>query len=293
MRSSGHESGEREEMSDHQDQVRQGDPGGGPPRLSLVGIGPGSAEHLSGRAWEVLAEARVVAGYTPYLDLIRPFLAGKALIASGMTREMERVSAAVRAAREQGPCALVCSGDPGIYALAGLVFEVCRAQGIPVSPAGAPPGGPGELTVEVVPGIPSLCAGAALLGAPLVHDFASVSLSDRLTPWETIEKRLDAAALADFVIVIHNPKSKTRTWQLARACEIIARHRPGTTPAGVVRRAMRKNQSVTLCTLEGLPEADVDMETILFVGNSKTFRHGSFLVTPRGYLEKYGATDAP
>ena len=236
----------------------------------------------------VLETAQTVAGYTRYLDLIAPMVTGKKIISSGMTKEIDRVTAAILSALEQGPCVLVCSGDPGIYALAGLVFEICRSRGIAVFAPGHAMENKGGICVEVVPGVPSLCAGAALLGAPLVHDFTAISLSDRLTPWEVIEKRIDAAAMADFVIVLHNPKSKSRVWQLEKACRIIGRYRKKETPAGLVRRAMRENQSVELCTLGQLPGAEADMETIVYVGNSQTFIHDFFMVTPRGYAQKYG-----
>lgn len=210
---------------------------------------------------------------------------GKTVISTGMTREVDRVDAGIAAALEGRTTAVVSSGDAGIYAMAGLVLEVCRRRRLPLTAAGS---GPSEaLQIEVVPGIPALAAGAALLGAPLTHDFAVVSLSDLLTPWDTIARRLDAAARADFVIVIYNPKSKRRRDNLRRACEIIARHRPAETPAGVVRGATRPQQSVLVTTLGDLPRAEVDMQTILFVGNSATEVYDGFMVTPRGYAGKY------
>jgi precorrin-3B C17-methyltransferase len=150
----------------------------------------------------------VVAGYNTYIDLIRPLIDGKEIISTAMTKEVVRVEAAIQKAREGKSCAIVSSGDPGIYAMAGLVFETCQIKGITILPPGAAPGGreaESVLELEVVPGIPALCAGAALLGAPLTHDFAAISLSDLLTPWELIEKRLEAAAGADMVIVLYNP----------------------------------------------------------------------------------------
>ncbi|MBW2145195.1 MAG: precorrin-3B C(17)-methyltransferase [Deltaproteobacteria bacterium] len=187
-------------------------------------------------------------------------------------------------------CAVVSSGDPGVYAMAGLVFEMCRIKNIPLAAAKDPDRGgtaEGSLKVEVVPGIPALCAGGSLLGAPLTHDFAAISLSDLLTPWEVIEKRLKAAAGADFVIAIYNPKSKKRNWQLDRAREIILEHRDGETPVGVVGRAMREGQSVRITTLNELPNVTVDMQTTVFIGNSATFAYMDHMVTPRGYSKKY------
>ena len=227
-------------------------------------------------------------GYTTYIDLIRPLVAGKTLISTGMTREVDRVDAGIAAALEGHATAVVSSGDAGIYAMAGLILEICRKRRLPLARAGS--GTPDALQIEVVPGIPALAAGAALLGAPLTHDFAVISLSDLLTPWETIARRLAAAAQADFVIVLYNPKSKRRPDNLRRACAIIGEHRPFDTPAGVVRAATRPRQSVCITSLGELPRAEVDMQTIVFVGNAATEVYDGFMVTPRGYAKKYDMT---
>ncbi len=256
-----------------------------------MGIGPGSRDHLTRRAEEVLSGVDVVVGYRPYLELIEPLLAGCERISSGMTAEVQRAHAAVERARAGKACAVVSSGDPGIYAMAGLVLETCQAGGIPVvSPGSDPPARPGRvpLTLEVVPGVPALCAGAALLGAPLTHDFAVISLSDLLTPWEVIARRLRAAAEADFVTVLYNPKSKKRTWQLEKAQQILLAHRDSRTPVGVVRRAMRAGQEVQIVALKDLHTARVDMETTVFVGSRTSSLYADFMITPRGYAQKYG-----
>lgn len=237
---------------------------------------------MSVRALEVLGRVDLVVGYQTYLDIIAPVIRGKTTLATGMTREVERVAAALDAALSGRSCALVSGGDPGVYAMAGLVLEMLANRGISCNT-----GVENGLELEVVPGIPALCAGAALLGAPLTHDFAAVSLSDLLTPWELIEKRIEAAAAADFVIVLYNPKSKKRDWQLTRARDLILRHRSGATPAGIVTGAMRENQRVQLCFLDHLDQVEIDMQSIVFVGNSFSFRHGEFLITPRGYGKKY------
>jgi precorrin-3B C17-methyltransferase len=226
-----------------------------------------------------------VAGYITYLDLIRPLISGKKIIVSGMKKELERVREAIQTALSGTSCALVSSGDPGIYALAGLVFELCMENNISLKDEDKED--ERNIYVEVVPGIPALCAGAALLGAPLVHDFAAISLSDLLTPWEIIEKRLSAAADADFVIVLYNPRSKKRIWQLDKTKEILLGYRSPETPVGIVTGAMRKNQRVCLTTLENLNSSRVDMQTTLFIGNSKTFVYEHRMVTPRGYGDKY------
>lgn len=231
-----------------------------------------------------------VVGYTIYIDLIRPLIGDQKVVSTPMKKEVQRVEAAIDLALGGTSCAVVSSGDAGVYAMAGLVFEMCRSKQIPLAGAADPGSGdkkaPG-LKIEVVPGIPALCSGAALLGAPLTHDFAAVSLSDLLTPWEVIAQRLEAAASADFVIVLYNPKSKKRHWQLQKAQEIILGHRAGQTPVGIATRAMREGQRILLTTLADLHQAPVDMQTTVFIGNSSSFVYEQRLITPRGYAGKY------
>ncbi len=234
----------------------------------------------------MLASVDAVAGYTTYIDLIRPLIAGKQIVSTAMKKEVDRVSAALELALSGRACALVSSGDPGVYAMAGLVLEMCRERAVAIGHAGTPADSD-RLCIEVVPGIPALCSGASLLGAPLTHDFAAISLSDLLTPWETIESRLDAAARADFTIVLYNPKSKRRADHLMHAQRIILRHRAPHTPVGVVTGAMRENQRVRLTTLAELHRAEVDMQTTVFIGSSTTFTYQGFMITPRGYADKY------
>ncbi len=236
---------------------------------------------MTGRARQVIRAADTIAGYTTYIDLIRPLVTGKTIIATGMQKEVDRVWQAIEAAENGASCVLICSGDPGVYAMAGLVFELCQKNNI------AKRDNKEAITIEVVPGVPALCAGAALLGAPLMHDFASISLSDLLTPWAVIEKRLWAAAVADFVIALYNPRSKKRHWQLDAARKILLDHRPGDTPVGLVTSAMRHDERILLCTIESLDTTLVDMQTTVFVGNSGTFIHDGRMVTPRGYDSRY------
>lgn len=257
------------------------------PCLHVVGLGPGDTEHLTVRALDVIKQADVIAGYTTYIDLIRDLIAEKEIIATSMKKEVDRVDAAIRTVQEGRGCALVCSGDPGVYAMAGLVFEMCEKKNIPVVPPDhESPVGEG-IRVEVVPGIPALAAGASLLGAPLTHDFACISLSDLLTPWDVIEKRIEHAAAADFVIVIFNPKSKKRDWQLAKARDIILQHRHPDTPVGLVRDAMRDEQAVAIVPLTELHNAAVDMRTTVFIGSAASRGFLDFMYTPRGYAGKY------
>ncbi|WDP90647.1 MAG: precorrin-3B C(17)-methyltransferase [Desulfobacter sp.] len=255
-------------------------------KLYVVGTGPGNSNHMSGRAKEVIEKADCIAGYTTYIDLIQDLVDGKKLISTGMMKEIDRVEQAIDTALAGKSCALISGGDPGIYAMAGLVFELCEKRNIPI---GRSEQGTDSktLVVEVVPGIPALAAGAALAGAPLTHDFAAVSLSDLLTQWETIEKRITCAAMADFVIVLYNPKSKKRDWQLGRARELIMEHRAGSTPVAVVTGAMRENQKIEFTTLAEMEKAEVGMQTVLFIGSGASMRYMDFLFTPRGYTKKY------
>lgn len=243
-----------------------------------MGLGPGGLDDLTLRAKKALEDADAVVGYTRYVDLVRPLIAGKEVFSTGMTHEVQRCEKAIALAREGRMVAVVSSGDSGIYGMAGLIFELLS--------------GDNAVEVEVIPGVPAFVAAASLLGAPLMHDFASISLSDLLTSWELIETRLEAAAKADFVIALYNPKSSKRVEGLGRALDVIGRHRAGSTPVGIVRNASRKDEEVIMTTLKETPSfaEKIDMLTILIIGNSSTFSSGGHLVTPRGYrLEGRGA----
>jgi len=245
--------------------------------LTAVSLGPGDPSLLVPAALAALAAADVVAGYKGYIELVAPeLLEGKIVVSTGMMGEVERARQAVDHARAGRRTVMVCSGDAGIYAMAGLLLEILEAEGLLES-----------VPFAVVPGVPAFVAAAALLGAPLMHDFASVSLSDLLTPWEVIEKRLSLAAEADFVIAVYNPRSKKRHDHLERALALVGAHRPPDTPVGVVGRAYRPGQTVLATTLGAVDTAAVDMQTVLVIGNSATRRAGGFLLTPRGYHRKY------
>ena len=236
------------------------------------------------QARAALEESQVVLGYRTYLEMAGDLLAGKEILASGMTRELDRAGQALDLTLAGRNVALVSGGDPGVYAMAAVVFELAAQRALDLA------GPPAGIALSVVPGVPAVTAAAALLGAPLSHDFACVSLSDRLTPWELIVRRLDLAAQADFVIALYNPKSKGRPWQFAEALEVIGRHRKADTPVGVVARAQRPGQTVSVLPLSAAGSAEVDMQTLVIVGNSRSFRLGARMVTPRGYLDKYGAS---
>ena len=238
-------------------------------KLTVVGLGPGAGRDLTGRAYDAIEAADLVVGYTAYIALIRDQFPEKEMTSTGMKKEVDRCRMAVEAAVGGRNVAVVCSGDSGVYGMAGLIYEVARAY---------PP-----IDIEVVPGITAACGGAALLGAPLTHDFAVISLSDLLTPWPLIEKRLRGAAAADFVICLYNPASRNRPDYLARACAILLEEKGPETVCGWVRNIGRAGEEAHLCTLGELGDAPADMFTTVFVGSSATRMLGGKMVTPRGY----------
>ncbi len=262
-------------------------------KIYVVGTGPGSLEHITPAAQEAIRKSDVIVGYGTYLDLITELLQGKEVLSTGMTQEVDRCRKAVDLALGGQTVAVISGGDPGVYAMAGLVFEILKNT---PSPQPSPSGGEGdsaiqnpqsEISVSVIPGISALNAAASRLGAPLMHDFACISLSDRLTPWEVIEKRLEAAASADFVIVLYNPRSKGRAGHIGKARLIILKHRGPATAVGIVKGAMREHESVIVTDLENMQDSDIDMQTTVIIGNSKTFVWNHFMVTPRGYENKF------
>lgn len=245
--------------------------------LRVIGLGPGDASLLAPAAAAALDAAAAIVGYKRYVELIpASFLVGKRVVSTGMTAEIERCREAIALALSGVSTVLVSSGDPGIYGMAGLVLELMESAALWE-----------RLELEIVPGIPALAAAAALLGAPLMHDFAVVSLSDLLTPWELIERRLAAATAADFVLALYNPRSKKRDWQLRRALDILLEHKSPATPVGIVRQAYREGQAVAVATLGSLEVAAVDMLSIVIVGNAQTRCAGGKMFTPRGYKDKY------
>ncbi len=225
-------------------------------------------------AGETLQSVDVIIGYRTYLDLIPQYLEGKEVISSEMMKEVDRCRQAMDMASLGKNVALVSGGDPGIYAMAGLVFEMAKESGY-------------KGKIEILPGLAAINSCAARLGAPLMHDFAAISLSDLLTPWEVIIKRLEAAAEADFVTAIYNPKSKKRTEQIVKAREIYLAHRKPDTPVGIVTAATRENEKIVITTLEKMLESDIGMQSTVIIGNSQTFSWNDLMVTPRGYSKKY------
>jgi cobalt-precorrin 5A hydrolase/precorrin-3B C17-methyltransferase len=244
-------------------------------QLLLIGTGPGQLDQMTPAAQTAVSCADAVIGYSLYIDLIAPLLRpGQIVEALPITQERQRAERAIEQAFWGLTVAVVSSGDCGIYGMAGLVLEELRAQGWD----GKTPG------VQVFPGISALQAAASRVGAPLMHDFCAISLSDLLTPWEVIEKRLTAAAQADFVTALYNPRSQTRTQQIATATAIFLKYRDPMTPIAIVRSAYRPDEQITLTTLEKLLETPIDMLTTVLIGNQSTRTHEDWMITPRGYL---------
>ena len=253
-----------------------------PGKIMLVGIGPGHVEHMTARARAAIAEADTIIGYVTYIKLVADLIEGKEVIRKSMTEELDRAIEALARAREGKKVALISSGDAGVYGMAGPTFEV-------LFQAGWRPyeGEDGDIEVEIVPGVSALNSCAALVGAPLTHDFCAISLSDLLTPWPVIARRLDAAAAADFVVALYNPKSGRRTRQIVEAQRLFLRHRAPDTPVAIVKSAYRRREQIVFTTLDQMAEAEIGMLSTVLIGNSNTFvRHG-LMVTPRGYANKY------
>lgn len=251
-------------------------------KIMLVGLGPGAVEHMTGRARAAIAEADTIIGYVTYVRLVADLIEGKEVIKKSMTEELDRAIEALDRARQGKKVALISSGDAGVYGMAGPTFEVLFQAGwTPDS----------EIEVEIVPGASALNTCAALVGAPLTHDFCAISLSDLLTPWPTIARRLDAVAYADFVVALYNPKSGRRTRQIQEAQRIFLRHRDPKTPVAIVKSAFRPKQRLEFTTLDKMAEADIGMLSTVLIGNSNTFIQGGLMVTPRGYANKYDVAE--
>ena len=240
-----------------------------PGTLYVVGMGPGEKKQMTGQALEVMGRCQVIAGYTVYVDLVRGLFPQKEFLTTAMTREEERCRKAFECCMEGKNTAMICSGDAGVYGMAGLILELAQQY-------------PG-VRVRIVPGITAACAGAAVLGAPLMHDFAVISLSDRLTPLEDIWNRVEAAAKSDFVICLYNPASKGRPDFFRQACTRILKYRKGDTVCGLAVNIGRQGEETEVLTLEKLKDRRVDMFTTVYIGNSRSMQIGSYMVTPRGY----------
>ena len=238
-------------------------------KLCVTGIGPGGYEDMTVRAVRTLEACDIIAGYTVYVELVRPFFPGKTFLTTPMRQEEERCRMAFLEAENGASVALVCSGDAGVYGMAGLILKMQEAYP--------------HVEVEIIPGVTAALSGAALLGAPLIHDFAVISLSDLLTPWEDIARRLENAAEADFGICLYNPSSRKRKDYQKKACDLVLGYQPEDTVCGLVRNIGREGEAVHICTLKELRDTEADMFTTVFIGNSRTREKNGRMITPRGY----------
>lgn len=236
--------------------------------LYIVGTGPGETSKMTFEALEALKKCSTIVGYTVYCALLKEYFPDKNYISSAMRQEKERCILALNNAKKEDT-AMVCSGDAGVYALAGLILELKNDD---------------DVNIKIIPGVTAALSGGALLGAPLGHDFAVISLSDLLTPYDVIEKRLKCAAMGDFAICIYNPSSKKRKDYLRKACEILLEYKKPDTVCGIVKNIGRNEETKLIMTLEELKNYEADMFTTVFVGNSNTYVKDGYIVTPRGYI---------
>lgn len=249
-------------------------------KLYIVGVGPGHHDHMTFRAKNAIAESDTIVGYETYVNLVNDLISGKTVYRYAMTQEVERAHQCIDLAKSGKTVSLVSSGDPGIYGMAGLIYEILAESGWD------PKNG---LPVEVIPGVSALNSCSAIIGSPLMTDFAVVSMSDLLVPWEIIVKRVESAAQGDFVIVIYNPASKKRIHQLQDTRKILLKYRRPNTPVAIIKGAFRDSQSVELTDLENLPNHSdkLGMISTVIIGNSSTYTYKDLMINPRGYKSKY------
>lgn len=249
-------------------------------KLYIVGVGPGHHDHMTFRAKQVIEESDTIVGYETYVNLVEDLIGGKEVHRYAMTQEVERAHQCIELAKSGKIVSLVSSGDPGIYGMAGLIYEILAEDGWNRKDG---------MYVEIVPGVSSLNSCAALVGSPLMTDFAVVSMSDLLVPWEIITKRVEAAAQGDFVIVIYNPASKKRIHQLQDTRRMLLKYRAPSTPVAIVKGAYRESQEVVLTDLENMEnhQDKLGMITTVIIGNSSTYRYKDMMINPRGYTSKY------
>lgn len=247
-------------------------------KLFIIGFGPGSVEHFTERAKKAIQESDYIIGYKTYIELVRDLIGEKEVISTGMSEEVTRAIKAVKLAEQGWKVGVISSGDAGVYGMAGLIYEVLVERGWSEKKG---------VKVEVIPGISAINSCASLLGAPIMHDACTISLSDHLTPWNIIKKRLEAAAQADFVIALYNPRSGKRTRQIVEAQKILLKYRSRKTPVGLVKSAYRERQKVVITTLGDMLEHEIGMLTTVIIGNSTSFLYENKIITPRGYQRKY------
>ena len=240
-------------------------------KIYVVGIGPGKKADMTFRAYEAMEKSDIIIGYKTYIDLIKEYYPGKEMKNSQMTKEVDRCIDVLKLAKEGKNVALISSGDAGVYGMAGIMLEIAD----------------GEVEVEIIPGVTATNAAAAIVGAPVMHDYVTISLSNLLTDWELIKKRLELAAQGDFVVSIYNPKSRGRVTQIEEAREIMLKYKPKTTPVAIVRNAGREDEEHVVTTLDEMLNHEINMLTIVIIGNANTFIKDGKMITPRGYSNKY------
>lgn len=236
-------------------------------KVYVVGIGPGNKDNMTFKAYKCLEESDLIIGYKTYINLIKDLFKDKELISFAMKKEIDRCNEVIKYAKTGKVVSLISSGDAGVYGMAGIMLELASD----------------DIEVEVVPGVTASTAAASIVGAPIMHDHCSISLSDLLTNWELIEKRLDLASQADFVISLYNPKSKGRTEQIIKARDIILKHKSENTKVAIVKNAKRENETSVLTDLKNMLNYEIDMLTTIIIGNSKTFIKNGKMISPRGY----------
>ena len=240
-------------------------------KIYVVGIGPGKKADMTFRAYEAMEKSDIIIGYKTYMDLIKEYYPGKEMKNSQMTKEVDRCIDVLKLAKEGKNVALISSGDAGVYGMAGIMLEIAD----------------GEVEVEIIPGVTATNAAAAIVGAPVMHDYVTISLSNLLTDWELIKKKLELAAQGDFVVSIYNPKSRGRVTQIEEAREIMLKYKPKTTPVAIVRNAGREDEEHVVTTLDEMLNHEINMLTIVIIGNANTFIKDGKMITPRGYSNKY------
>ena len=239
-------------------------------KLYVVGFGPGGYEHMTAKCIQVIEKADVITGYTTYVNILKEYFPDKHYLATPMMQEVKRCRMAVEEAQKDQVVAMVSSGDSGIYGMAGIIYQIAEEM-------------KADIKIETVPGVTAASAAASVLGAPLMHDFAVISLRDLMTPLDLIRKRVDCAGQGDLIVCLYNPKSKKRTTYVEQAADILLRYRSPETPVGIVRNAGRKDESSQITTLEHLKDAEIDMFSVVIIGNSQTYISNERMITPRGY----------
>jgi precorrin-3B C17-methyltransferase len=234
-------------------------------KLYVVGIGPGGLEHMTIRARQAIEESQIIVGYTKYIQMVKPLLEGKEIFSTGMMGEEERCEKALELSKDS-VVSVISTGDAGIYGMAGLILQMSKGEDI-----------------EVIPGVTASSSAASILGAPLMHDNCNISLSDLMTPYELIKKRVQLAAEGDFVISLYNPRSNGRPHYLKEAIGIVSKYRKGSTPISVVKHALRDGQETEIFTIDSFDDSKVDMFSIVIIGNSQTYVKDGRMITPRGY----------